>query len=262
MYTYTAGSIGLNAAMPPLVQEGGYDAWRKRFVDPQIRARVQEEMTTPTDSRENLWLASGTESTLLVGFNNPALRHYTGMIPAEVAFDRGTSPANIIIDLVIKDGSGVQAGYFMMSEENVAAGIALPWVSFGSDAASMTAGGVFLERSTHPRAYGNFASMLAEYVRDDQVITLPDAIRKLSKLPATNLKTRQRGELAVGNFADIVIFDPAAITDHATYAEPHRYAIGMEHVIVNGELALHHGELTGALPGRVIRGPGWRGWKD
>ncbi|MCY4265531.1 MAG: D-aminoacylase [Gammaproteobacteria bacterium] len=262
MYTYTAGSTGLNAAMPPWVQEGGYQAWRQRLMDPEVRAQVLKEMTTPTDDWENLWLAAGTDSTLLVGFNNPDLRHYTGMSLDAVAAERGSSDADTIIDLVIADGSRVQAVYFMMSEENVARGIALPWVSFGSDAASMTNEGVFLERSTHPRAYGNFARVLGKYVRDDQVISLAEAIRKLSKLPASNLKIRDRGELVVGNFADIVIFDPANVTDHATYAAPHQYATGMEHVIVNGELVLYQGEHTGALPGQVVRGPGWRGWTE
>jgi N-acyl-D-amino-acid deacylase len=219
-------------------------------------------MTTATDDWENLWLASGTEGTLLVGFNNPELRQYTSMTLAEVAAERGTSDADTIIDLVIEDGSRVQVVYFMMSEENVAKGIALPWVSFASDAQSMASEGVFLERSTHPRAYGNFSRVLGKYVREDQVITLPDAIRKLSKLPATNLKIRDRGELAVGYFADIVIFDPSNVSDHATFDAPHQYSTGMEHVIVNGEPVIHYGDHTGALPGQVVRGPGWRGWQD
>ena len=262
IYTYTAGSTGLDAAMPPWVQEGGYEAWRERLMNPQIRAQVLEEMTTATDDWENLWLASGTEGTLLVGFNNPELRQYTGMTLAEVAAERGTSDADTIIDLVIEDGSRVQVVYFMMSEENVAKGIALPWVSFASDAQSMASEGVFLERSTHPRAFGNFSRVLGKYVREDQVITLPDAIRKLSKLPATNLKIRDRGELAAGYFADIVIFDPSTVSDHATFDAPHQYSTGMEHVIVNGEPVIHYGDHTGALPGQVVRGPGWRGWQD
>ena len=262
IYTYTAGSTGLDATMPPWVQEGGYEAWRKRLMDPQIRAQLLEEMTTATDDWENLWLASGTEGTLLVGFNNPELRHYTGMTLEEVAAERGTSDANTIIDLVIEDGSRVQVVYFMMSEENVAKGIALPWVSFASDAQSMASEGVFLERSTHPRAYGNFSRVLGKYVREDEVITLPDAIRKLSKLPATNLKIRDRGELAAGYFADIVIFNPSTVSDHATFDAPHQCSTGMEHVIVNGEPVIHYGDHTGALPGQVVRGPGWRGWQD
>ena len=255
IYTYTAGSTGLDAVMPPWVQEGGYEAWRERLMDPQIRAQLLEEMTTATDDWENLWLASGTEGTLLVGFNNPELRHYTGMTLEEVAAERGTSDANTIIDLVIEDGSRVQVVYFMMSEENVAKGIALPWVSFASDAQSMASEGVFLERSTHPRAYGNFSRVLGKYVREDEVITLPDAIRKLSKLPATNLKIRDRGELAAGYFADIVIFNPSTVSDHATFDAPHQYSTGMGHVIVNGEPVIHYGDHTGALPGQVVRGP-------
>ncbi|HBQ01587.1 MAG TPA: aminoacylase [Gammaproteobacteria bacterium] len=262
IYTYTAGSTGLDAAMPPWVQEGGYEAWRERLMNPQIRAQVLEEMTTATDDWENLWLASGTEGTLLVGFNNPELRQYTGMTLAEVAAERGTSDADTIIDLVIEDGSRVQVVYFMMSEENVAKGIAQHWVSFASDAQSVASEGVFLERSTHPRAFGNFSRVLGKYVREDQVITLPDAIRKLSKLPATNLKIRDRGELAAGYFADIVIFDPSTVSDHATFDAPHQYSTGMEHVIVNGEPVIHYGDHTGALPGQVVRGPGWRGWQD
>lgn len=262
IYTYTAGSTGLDAGMPPWVQEGGYEAWRERLRDPEIRARVLEEMTTPTDEWENLYLAAGAEGTLLVGFRNPELRSYTGMTLAEVAEQRGASAEDTAIDLVIEDGSRVQVVYFLMSEENVARGIALPWVSFASDAQSMAAEGVFLERSTHPRAYGNFARVLGKYVREERVVTLPDAIRKLSKLPATNLKIRERGELTEGYFADIVIFDPSTITDHASYEEPHQYATGMEYVIVNGELVIDRGDHTGALPGQVVRGPGWKGWES
>ena len=262
MYTYTAGSTGLDAAMPPWVQEGGYAAWRERLLDPELRARVLAEMTEPTDEWENLWLASGTEGTLLVGFNNPELRRYTGMTLSEVAAERGTSDADTIIDLVIEDGSRVQVVYFMMSEENVARGIALPWVSFASDAQSMAAEGVFLERSTHPRAYGNFARVLGKYVRDEKIITLPEAIRKLSKLPASNLKIRNRGELVEGYFADIVVFDPTTVSDHASFSDPHQYSTGMAYVIVNGEIVIRDGEHTGALPGQIVRGPGWRGWQQ
>lgn len=262
IYTYTAGSTGLDAGMPPWVQEGGYQAWRERLLDAEIRAQVLQEMTTPTDEWENLYLSAGAEGTLLVGFRNPELRPYIGMTLAEVAAQRGTSAEDTAIDLVIEDGSRVQVVYFLMSEENVANGIALPWVSFASDAQSLATEGVFLEQSTHPRAYGNFARVLGKYVREDQVITLADAIRKLSKLPATNLKLRDRGELTEGNFADIVIFDPSSITDHATFQQPHQYATGMEYVIVNGELVIEEGEHTDARPGQVVRGPGWTGWNQ
>ena len=260
IYTYTAGSTGLDAGMPPWVQEGGYEAWAQRLRDPEIRARVLEEMTTPTDEWENLLLAAGPEGTLLVGFENPELRRYTGMTLAEVASERETGAADTAMDLVVQDGSRVQVVYFLMSEENVARGIALPWVSFASDAASMAPEGEFLDQMTHPRAYGNFARVLGKYARDEQVITLEDAIRKLSKLPATNLKIRDRGELREGFHADVVIFDPAAVQDHATYDDPHQYSTGMAHVLVNGEAVLRDGEHTGALPGQVVRGPGWIGW--
>lgn len=262
IYTYTAGSTGLDASMPPWVQEGGYDAWAGRLQNPAIRAQLITEMTTPTDEWENLGLAAGAEGTLLVGFRNPNLRRYIGMTLAAVAAEREQSAADTAIDLVIEDGSRVQVVYFLMSEENVAKGIALPWVSFASDAGSMTNEGVFLEQSTHPRAYGNFARVLGKYTREEQVLTLPDAIHKLSKLPATHLQIRERGELAVGYFADIVLFDPLTIQDHANYENPHQYATGMHWVIVNGEVVLREGEHTGALPGRVVRGPGWRGWQD
>jgi len=253
IYSYTAASTGLDAAMPPWVQEGGYDAWAQRLQDPEIRAQVLAEMTIPTDEWENLARMAGPEGVLLVGFENPELRRYAGMTLAEVAQERGTTPAETAIDLVIEDGSRVQVVYFLMSAENVAKGIALPWVSFGSDASSMATEGEFLDRMTHPRAYGNFARVLARYVREEQVITLEDAVRKLTKLPATNLGIAERGELREGYFADIAIFDPAEIQDHATYNDPHQYATGMVHVLVNGVPVLRDGEHTGALPGQVVR---------
>jgi len=223
---------------------------------------VITEMTTATNEWENLWLSAGSDGTLLVGFNNPELRRYQGMTLAEVAAERGTSPAETAIDLVIEDGSRVQVVYFLMSEENVANGIALPWVSFASDAGSMTTAPPFTDRSSHPRAYGNFARVIGKYVREDEVLTLPEAIYKLAKLPATNLKIRERGELAEGFYADIVVFDPSAVQDHATYEDPHQYATGMHYVLVNGEVVLREGEHTGALPGQVVRGPGWTGWQE
>ena len=261
MYAYPAGSTGLDAAMPPWVQEGGYEAWAARLKDPQIRAQVAQEMAMPTDDWENLLLAAGAEGVLLVGFRNPSLRIHTGKSLAAVAEERGTSPFETAMDLVVEDGSRVQAIYFLMSEENVAKGIAQPWVSFGSDARSMAAEGVFLNTSTHPRAYGNFARVLGKYVREDRVLTLQAAIHKLTKLPATNLQLRGRGELKVGHYADVAVFDPDRIQDHATFAKPHQYATGMVHVFVNGEPVLANGEHTGALPGRVVRGPGWTGWQ-
>ena len=259
MYNYTAGSTGLDAAMPPSVQEGGYDAWAERLQDPAIRERMRHEITTTTNEWENLMLAAGSEGTLLVEFKNPALREYTGQTLADVAEQRGTSIPDTIMDLVIEDGSRVQVVYFLMSEENIKQQLKLPWVSFSSDAGSMAPEGVFLNNSTHPRAYGNFARLLGKYVRDEQVISLEEAIRKLTSLPASNLRIQGRGQLSPGYFADIVVFDPTAIQDHATYEEPHQYATGMHHVWVNGTRVLADGDHTGAMPGRVVRGPGWTG---
>ena len=259
MYNYTAGSTGLDAAMPPSVQEGGYDAWAERLQDPAIRERMRHEITTPTNEWENLMLAAGSEGTLLVEFKNPALREYTGQTLADVAEQRGTSIPDTIMDLVIEDGSRVQVVYFLMSEENIKQQLKLPWVSFSSDAGSMAPEGVFLNNSTHPRAYGNFARLLGKYVRDEKVISLEEAIRKLTSLPASNLRIQGRGQLSPGYFADIVVFDPTAIQDHATYEEPHQYATGMHHVWVNGTRVLADGDHTGAMPGRVVRGPGWTG---
>ena len=260
MYTYTAGSTGLDAGMPPWVQEGGYNAWVERLQDPVIRDRVRQEMTTPTNEWENLLLAAGAEGTLLVGFKNPGLREYIGQTLAEVAAERGTSVSDTAMDLVVEDGSRVQVVYFLMSEENVARQISLPWVSYCSDAGSYASEGIFLNSSTHPRAYGNFARLLGRYVRNERIISLEEAIRKLTSLPAGNLRIRDRGQLTAGYFADVVAFDPDKIQDHATYEDPHQYATGMVHVWVNGTQVLRDGEHTGATPGRVVRGPGWTGW--
>jgi len=260
MYTYPAGSTGLNAAMPPWVQEGGLKKWIERLKNPLIRERVKREMRTPTDQWENLYLAAGSpENVLLVEFKNEALKPLTGKTLAEVAKRRGRSPEDTAIDLVIEDGSSVGAVYFLMSEENIKKQIALPWVSFGSDAGSLAPEGVFLKSSTHPRAYGNFARLLGKYVRDEKVITLEEAIRRLTSLPASNLKLDRRGLLKPGHFADVVVFDPAKIQDHATFEKPHQYSTGMVHVFVNGVQVLKDGEHTGAKPGRVVRGPGWKG---
>jgi N-acyl-D-amino-acid deacylase len=259
MYTYTAGSTGLDAAMPPWVQEGGYEAWAERLRDPSVRARVAQEMIEPTDEWENLMLAAGAEGTLLVGFVNEGLRAYTGRTLAEVSSERGTSPQQTAIDLVIEDGSRVQVVYFLMSEDNVRRQIAIPWVAFDSDAASMAPVAPFTNSSTHPRAYGNFARLLGKYVREEGVIPLEEAVRKLTSFPAGNLGIRDRGLLAEGYFADVVIFDPEEIGDRATYEEPHQYSVGVVHVFVNGIQVLEDGEHTGATPGRVVRGPGWTG---
>lgn len=263
VYTYTAGSTGLDAAMPPWVQEGGYDAWAERLRDAEIRTRVAAEMMSPTDEWENLMLAAGGgEGTLLVGFQNPDLRGYQGMTLAEVAAERGTSIADTAMDLVVEDGSRVQVVYFFMSEDNVRKKIALPWVAFDSDAGSMAPEGVFLQSSTHPRAYGNFARLLGRYVREEGVVPLEEAIRRLTSFPASNLGIADRGALSAGYFADVVVFDAATIIDHATYDDPHQYATGVVHVLVNGTQVLRDGEHTGATPGRFVRGPGWTGGGD
>ena len=259
MYTYTAGATGLDAAMPPWVQEGGYKAWAARLKDPAIRERVRQEMVTPTDKWESLYLAAGSpDKVLLVGFKNEKLKPLTGKTLAEVAKLRGKSPEETAMDLVIEDGSRVDTVYFMMSEENVKKQIKLPWVSFDSDAGSLAPEGVFLKSNPHPRAYGNFARLLGKYVRDEKIIPLEEAIRRLTSLPAENLKIKQRGWLKPGYFADVVVFDPAKIQDHATFEKPHQYSTGVVHVIVNGVQVLKNGAHTAAKPGRVVRGPGWK----
>jgi N-acyl-D-amino-acid deacylase len=259
MYPYTAGATGLNGAMPPWVQEGGFDAWRARLQQPAVRARVEHEMTTDTDAWENMFLLAGPENMRLLAFRSERLRPLTGKTLAAVAAERATSPAQTAMDLVVEDESRVTTAYFTMSEENVRREIALPWVSFCSDCPAPAAEGVFLGWSTHPRTYGAFARVLGRYVRDERVIALEEAIRRLTSLPAENLRLADRGRIAPGCFADVVVFDPDRIRDHATYDEPHRYATGVVHVAVNGTLVVRDGEHTGALPGRVVRGPGYRG---
>jgi N-acyl-D-amino-acid deacylase len=261
MYTYTAGATGLDAAMPTWVQSGGLEAWIKRMKDPAVRARLVKEMRTPSQDWENLLLLAGSpDRVLLISFKNPKLKPLTGKTLAEVAKMRGKSPEETAMDLVIEDGSRVGTVYFLMSEENVKREAALPWMSFGSDEASEAPEGVFLKSSSHPRAYGNFARVLAEYVRKDRVATLPDAIRRLTSLPATNLSLKQRGWLKPGYYADIVVFDPAKVQDHATFEKPKQLATGVDDVFVNGVQVLKNGRHTGAKPGRVVRGPGWTGW--
>jgi N-acyl-D-amino-acid deacylase len=260
MYTYTAGATGLDASMPPWVQEGGYKAWAERLQDPEIRARLEEEITTPTDDWENFFLvAGGPDNMLLVGFKNPQLKHLTGKTLAEVAEMRGTSPVVTMMDLVVEDGSRVGTIYFLMSEDNIRKKVAQPWMTFGSDAESMAPEGNFLLSNPHPRAYGTFARLLGKYVRDEQVISLQEAIRRLTSLPATNLKIRDRGAIKENHFADLVVFDSSTIQDRATFAEPHQFATGVQHVIVNGMLVLLDGEHTGATPGRFVKGPGYAG---
>ncbi|HKY33070.1 MAG TPA: D-aminoacylase [Candidatus Polarisedimenticolia bacterium] len=260
MYTYTAGATGLDASMPPWAQEGGHDAWVKRLKEPQVRERVAREMLAPTDAWENFFLAAGSpERIVLVEFKNPALKPLTGLTLAEVARRRGKSPEETAMDLVVEDDSRVGTVYFLMSEDNVRRQIALPWMSFGSDGASLAPEGIFLASNPHPRAYGNFARLLGRYVRDEKLVPLQEAIRRLTSLPARNLRLDRRGRLQQGFYADVVVFDPLEVRDHATFEEPHRYAAGVRHVLVNGVPVLDNGEHTGALPGRVVRGPGWKG---
>jgi N-acyl-D-amino-acid deacylase len=259
MYLYTAGSTGLDGSMPPWVQEGGLAKWVGRLRDPETRRRVAAEMRTPTDQWENLLLAAGSpERVLLVGFKNPALKHLTGKTLAEVATRRGTTPEETAMDLVIEDNSRIDTVYFFIDEEDVRKNVALPWVSFGSDAASEAPEGPFLLSQPHPRTYGNFARLLGKYVRDEKVIPLEEAIRKLSGLPAANLGLADRGLLRKDYLADVVVFDPAKIQDPATFAQPHQYSTGMVHVLVNGAQVLSGGEHTGAKPGRAVWGRGRR----
>ncbi len=257
MYCYTAGATGLSATMPPWVQEGGFDAWKSRLQDPAIRKKVIKEMRTPTDEWENLLLMSGgADNVLLVGFKTDSLKYLTGKTLAEVAKMRGKSPEETAIDLVIQDDSRVEAVYFIMSEDNVRRKIQTPWVSFCSDAGSLAPEGVFLKFNPHPRAYGNFARLLGRYVRDEKLIPLEEAIRRLTSFPAENLRIQKRGLLKPGYYADVVVFDPDRIQDRATYEKPHQLAVGVEHVFVNGVQVLKNGEHTGATPGRVVYGPG------
>jgi N-acyl-D-amino-acid deacylase len=259
MYPYTAGATGLDAAMPLWVQAGGTDAWVKRLKDPQLRARVVREIREPPAGEENLFLTAGSpDRVLFVGFKNPALKHLTGKTLAQVMQMRGTSAEDTIIDLVIEDNSRVQTVYFLMSEENVKLGLAQPWVSLGSDSAALAPEGVFLKSSTHPRAYGTFARLLGKYSRDEKLMPLEEAVRRVTSLPATNWKLQDRGCLTARCYADVVVFDPATIADKATFDAPQQYAVGVEHVLVNGVPVIRNGEHTGAKPGRVVRGPGYR----
>lgn len=253
MYTYTAGSTGLDATLPPWAMDGGFEKLFARLADPAIRPKILEAIRTPTKDWENFYVAAGAEGILLVEFKNEALKRYTGRTLAAVARERGTSPEETIADLMLQDRSRVGAVYFLMSEENVKRQLTLPWVSFGSDAASMAPEGVFLKSATHPRAYGNFARLLGKYVREEKVLPLEEAIRKLTSLPASNLGLKDRGELRPGAYADVVVFDPARIADRATYEKPHQYAVGVQHVLVNGTPVLKDGEHTGATPGRALR---------
>jgi N-acyl-D-amino-acid deacylase len=253
MYSYDAASTGLDAAMPPWVQEGGYFRWVERLRDDGTRKQVMKEMRTRSDKWENLLLLAGSpEKVLLVDFKNPNLQHLTGSTLAQVAKQRGLSAEEAAIQLVIEDGSRVECVYFLMNEEDVRKNIALPWVSFGSDGSSVSAEGLFLKSQPHPRAYGNFARVLGKYVRDEKVLPLEFAIHKMSGLPATTLHLDRRGFLKEEHFADVVVFDPARIQDHATFERPHQYATGVSDVLVNGVAVIKDGDHTGAKPGRAV----------
>jgi N-acyl-D-amino-acid deacylase len=253
MYSYAAASTGLDATMPPWVQEGGYSRWAERLRDDTTRKKVIREMRTTSDKWENLLLLAGSpEKVLLVDFKNPNLQHLTGRTLAQVAKQRGLSAEEAAIQLVIEDGSRVECVYFLMNEDDVRKNVALPWVSFGSDGSSVSAEGLFLKSQPHPRAYGNFARVLGKYVRDEKVLPLELAIHKMTGLPAANLHLDRRGFLKEGHFADVVVFDPAKIQDHATFERPHQYATGVSDVLVNGVAVVKDGEHTGATPGRAV----------
>jgi len=259
MYTYTAGATGFDACIPPWARDGGYDALFRRIQDPETRPRIIADMRRPAEGWENLCRAAGSPDRLLmVEFKTEALKPLTGKTLAEAAKMRGTDPESTILDLVLQDRTRIGVVFFLMSEDNVRKQVRLPWVSFGSDAASMSPEDPFTRSSTHPRAYGNFARLLGKYVRDEKLVSLEDAVRRLSALPADNLGLDRRGRLAPGMFADVVVFDPATIADRATFEKPHQYAVGMRHVLVNGVPVLKDGEHTGATPGRALKGPGAR----
>ena len=260
MYTYPASSTGFDAAFPLWMQDGGLEAWIKRLKDPKKRARAFAEMHAPDADDTAQLLIKNPEKILLVGFKSDKLKPLTGKTLAEVAKMRGKPPEEVAADLIVEDGTRIQVVYFEMNEDNVRREVGLPWMSFGSDGGSQAPEGVFLKSSTHPRAYGNFARLLGKYVRDEKAAILPDAIRRLTSLPATNLSLKQRGWLKPGYYADVVVFDPATIRDNATFEKPQQLATGVDDVFVNGVQVLKDGKHTGAKPGRFVRGPGWTGW--
>jgi N-acyl-D-amino-acid deacylase len=259
MYTYLAGGTGLTASMPPSLQDGGFGKLREHLQKPSLRAQIIKDMKTSSATWENLYYAAGSaDNVLLVGFNKDSLKKYTGQSLARTAAARGKSPEETAIDLIIADSSRIGTIYFLMNEDNIKKQLALPWISFGSDEGSYATEGVFLQSNAHPRAYGNFARVLGKYARDEKILTLPDAIHKLSKLAAEKIHVKKRGELKTGFFADIVIFDPQAIKDNASFEKPHQYATGMLHVFVNGKQVLKDGDHTGSTPGRFVKGPGFK----
>jgi N-acyl-D-amino-acid deacylase len=260
MYTYPASSTGFDAAFPLWMQDGGIEAWVARLKDPAQRAKALAEMRSDKATENGELVVKEPDKVILVGFKTAKLKPLTGKTLGEVAREQRKSPEETAADLIAEDGTRIQVVYFGMSEDNVRREVALPWMSFGSDASSMAPEGVFLKSSTHPRAYGNTARLLGKYVRDDKAAQLPDVIRRLTSLPATNLSIRQRGWLKPGYYADVVVFDPATIRDNATFAKPHQLATGVKDVFVNGVQVWRGGQHTGAKPGRFVRGPGWTGW--
>ncbi len=260
MYPYHASSSGLDGCMPPWSQEGGVKAWLARLQAADTRARVIAEMKEPSTAWDNFYTSAGSpENIMLVSFRKPHLKPLAGRTLADVAQERGKSAEETCLDLCIEDGGNVGAAFFSMSADNVRTKLAQPWMSFCSDAQSVSAEGVFLQRSPHPRTYGSFARVLGKYVREEQVVPLEEAIRRLTSFPAEVLRLKRRGQLAPGYFADIVVFDPQTVQDIATFAKPHQYATGVSHVLVNGGAVIRDGDHTGAMPGRVVRGPGYRG---
>lgn len=258
MYTYPFSGTGLDASLPPWAHEGGHNALVERLKDPDTRARIKAEIVQPADQWENMYAENWADRIMVAGFKTERLKPLTGKTLAEVAAERGTSPEDTLMDLIVEDNSRVFTMYFSMSEDNLRRQAALPWVSFCSDAGSQAPEGVFLKSNPHPRAYGSFARVLAKYVRDERLIPLEEAVRRLTSFPAANLKIEGRGWLRPGYAADVAIFDPDKVQDHATPQQPHRYSTGMVYVLVNGAPVLYDGEHTGATPGRVVRGPGWR----
>lgn len=261
MYPYPAGSTGLDAIMPAWVKAGGLDAWIARLRDPETRQRLAREMREDSDEWDNRLASGGAETVLLVEFRNPNLKHLAGRTLAEVASERGISPEETAMDLVIEDGTRVGAMYFNQSEDVVRKAVQQPWVSFCTDAVAIAAEGDALLNHRHPRTYGTFPRILGHYVRELDLLSLEDAIHRASGLPATNLSLKERGFLREGYYADVLVFDPETITDRATFDQPHQYSEGMEQVFINGQQVIADGQHTGALPGRVVRGPGWTGWQ-
>lgn len=259
MYNYEYSGTGLSSCVPPWAHDGGHKELIARLKDSATRERIKQDMNTPSLAWENMFNEYGPTRILLSGFQNDALKHYTGKTLAEVCVERGTAPDDTLMDLIVEDDSRIFTMYFCMSEDNLRKQIKVPWLSFCSDAESQAPEGVFLKTNPHPRAYGSFARLLGKYVRDEKLISLEEAVRRLTTLPAANLKIKERGWLKPGYFADVVVFDPAKVQDYATPDKPHQYATGVVHVFVNGEPVLQDGEHTGAKPGRIVRGPGYKG---